>query len=226
MMRLDIVYEDNHIIICNKPAGVASQSDRSFDEDLLSSILNYNKNQTGKAEAYIINRLDKPVSGLVLFARDKKTAASLSALSGEHSIEKNYYAVVKGQLEGTGEFTDYLIKENKGNISRTAKEGETGAKKASLGYEALECREIEGIVYTLVKIHLYTGRHHQIRVQFSSRGHGLYGDMKYNKDFKDRRGVTPALCAYRLSFNNPYGVDRITVEITPSGNIWDFEYFK
>jgi 23S rRNA pseudouridine1911/1915/1917 synthase len=81
-------------------------------------------------------------------------------------------------------------------------------------------------MYTLVKIQLYTGRHHQIRVQFSGRGHGLYGDVKYNPDFKERRGVVPALFAYSLSFNNPNGVERIRVEVNPQGKIWDFEYFK
>lgn len=225
-MTANIVYEDNNIIICEKLPGVASQSDRTFETDLLSSVLTYRAAKGEMAMAHIINRLDKPVGGLVLFAKDKKTAALLSALSGEHSIEKKYFAVVKGCVTGKGEFTDYLLKDSKGNMSRIVPEKTNGAKKAMLAYEALESKEIDGVMYTLVKIQLYTGRHHQIRVQFSGRGHGLYGDMKYNPDFTDRRGVTPALFAYSLSFNNPNGVDRIRVEVLPQGKIWDFEYFK
>ncbi len=225
-MAPDIVYEDNNIIICEKRPGVASQSDRTFETDLLSSVLTYRAGRGEAADAYIINRLDKPVGGLVLFAKNKKTAGLLSALSGEHSIEKKYYAVVKGELTGKGEFTDYLIKDAKTNVSRIADEKTNGAKKAMLSYEALESRETDGVMYTLVRVRLYTGRHHQIRVQFAGRGHGLYGDMKYNPDFASARGVVPALFAYSLSFNNPMGADRICVEIQPQGKIWDFEYFK
>ena len=225
-MKLKIAYEDNHILICEKPVGVASQSDRSFETDLTSAVLTYRSSKDEPVIAHIINRLDKPVGGLVLFAKDKQTAAGLSALSGEHSIEKKYYAVVKGALESKGEFTDYLLKDAKGNVSKVVSKGTPGAKKAVLSYETLEQKEIQGDVYTLVKIRLHTGRHHQIRVQFSSRGYALYGDMKYNPDFVKERGVSPALFAYSLSFNNPNGADRIKVEINPEGNIWDFEYFR
>lgn len=222
----NIVYEDNNIIICEKPPGVASQSDRSFETDLLSSVLTYRAGKGEAATAHIINRLDKPVGGLVLFAKDKKTAAALSALSGEHSIEKKYFAVVKGCITGKGEFTDYMLKDSKANVSRIVPAKSDGAKKAVLAYEALESKELDGVMYTLVRIQLYTGRHHQIRVQFADRGHGLYGDVKYNSDFAGKRGVTPALFAYSLSFNNPNGVDRVRVEVLPEGKIWDFEYFK
>lgn len=225
-MALDIAYEDNDVIICNKLPGVASQSDRTFERDLLSEVLTYRKEKGEAAAAHIINRLDKPVGGLVLFAKNKKTAAQLSAMSGEHSIEKKYYAVVKGELSEKGEFTDFLLKEAKGNVSKIVKEGTNGAKKAVLGYEALEQKKIGDEVYTLVRVSLHTGRHHQIRVQFSGRGHALYGDMKYNAAFKEERGVVPALFAYSLAFNNPNGVDRIKVQVKPQGLIWDFEYFK
>ena len=224
-MGLNIVYEDKDIIICNKAPGVASQSDRSFDRDLMSEVLVYRTEHGEPAAAHIINRLDKPVGGLVLFAKDKKTASFLSAMSGEHSIEKKYYAVVSGELTGKGEFVDYLMKDAGGNVSRIVTEGTKGAKKAVLGYEALEQRMIAGKRYTLVRVILHTGRHHQIRVQFSGRGHALYGDMKYNKDFSGVRGVTPALFAYSLAFNNPKGVDRVKVEVLPQGKIWEFEYF-
>ena len=117
-MALDIAYEDNYVIICNKLPGVASQSDKTFERDLLSEVLTYRKEKGEPSIAHIINRLDKPVGGLVLFAKNKKTAAQLSAMSGEHSIEKKYYAVVKGELSEKGEFTDFLLKEAKGNVSK------------------------------------------------------------------------------------------------------------
>lgn len=215
-----IVYEDNNIIICNKPAGVASQSDKTFEKDLLSQVLTYRTSKGETPYAAIINRLDKPVSGLVLFAKDKKTAAGLSALSGEHSIEKYYYALVEGELEEKGEFVDYLLKDPKANASKIVKEGTQGAKKARLLYEKIRTKEIDGIKYTMVRVKLLTGRHHQIRVQFSGHGHALYGDLKYNKSFADKRGVFPALFAYHLSFKNPAGIDQITVEIEPDEGIF------
>lgn len=224
-MNLKIAYEDNHILICEKPVGVASQSERGFETDLTSAVLTHRSSKGEPVTAHIINRLDKPVGGLVLFAKDKATAAGLSALSGEHSIEKKYYAVVKGHLEGKGEFTDYLLKDAKANLSKVTEKGVSGAKKASLSFEALEYKEIQGVEYTLVRVRLHTGRHHQIRVQFSHRGYPLYGDMKYNADFAKERGVSPALFAYSLGFNNPNGAERIKVEIKPEGNIWKFEYF-
>ncbi len=225
-MGLNIAYEDKDIIICNKAPGVASQSDKTFERDLLSEVLVYRTSRNEPAVAHIINRLDKPVGGLVLFAKDKKTASLLSAMSGEHSIEKKYYAVVSGELTGKEELVDFLLKDGKENISRVVSEGTKDAKKAVLSYEALEHCEIEGKIYTLVRVILHTGRHHQIRVQFAHRGYALYGDVKYNKDFSGARGVTPALFAYSLAFNNPKGVDRVKVEVLPQGKIWEFEYFK
>ena len=218
-----IVYEDNNIIICNKPVGMASQSERSFEKDLLSEMLSYRTSKKEPAYLAIINRLDKPVGGLVLFAKDKKTAASLSAMSGEHSIEKYYYALAEGVLPEKGEYTDFLLKEAKGNISRVVNEDTPGAKKARLIYEKIGQKEIDGILYSLVKVRLLTGRHHQIRLQFAHHGHPLYGDMKYNKNFADKRGVSPALFAYHLSFENPVGIDRITVEVEPKGTVWNME---
>lgn len=214
-MKPDIVYEDKHIIICNKPAGVSSQSDKSFDVDLTSQVLTYRTSKKEPAQAHIINRLDKPVGGLVLFAKDKETAAKLSALSGEHSIEKSYYALVSGDVKEKDILTDYLLKDAKNNISKVVSENTSGAKKASLIYEKIGSKTIAGKQYSLVKIRLFTGRHHQIRVQFASRNHPLYGDVKYNPEFAAKRGVrvTPALFAYRLSFENPYGAERITVEV-------------
>ncbi|MGN0379731.1 MAG: RluA family pseudouridine synthase [Butyrivibrio sp.] len=217
-MNPNIVYEDSNIIICNKPAGTASQSERGFEPDLLGQVKKYRAIRGDKGDTYIINRLDKPVGGLVLFALNKKTAASLSAMSGSHSIEKQYYAVVKGIIEDKGEYTDYLVKDSKVNMSHVDNSRPEGAKKASLSYESVKTREIDGQIYSLVRVRLHTGRHHQIRVQMAFHGHPIYGDIKYNPDFSGQRGIFPKLFAYRLSFNNPSGSDRITVETEPE---WD-----
>ena len=109
MDKPDIVYEDDNIIVCNKKAGVASQSERSFANDLTSMLMTYLVSSGRKCNVHIINRLDKPVEGLVLYALNKKAAAGLSALSGEHAIEKYYYAVVTGKPENKGNYTDYLL---------------------------------------------------------------------------------------------------------------------
>lgn len=226
MGRLQIVYEDEHIIICNKPAGLASQSERSFNEDLNGMVHTYLVNKGISKEPHIINRLDKPVGGLVLFALDGKTAAALSALSGSHSIEKSYFAIVKGDMEESGTYTDYLVKDAKDNVSKIGNEGDEDAKKAVLDYEKIESKEISGANYSLIRVKLHTGRHHQIRVQMSGHGHPIYGDVKYNPDFANERRVMPQLFAYRLSFNNPWGAERITVEVKPEGKFAEFEYFR
>ena len=220
MIKDIIVYEDDNIIVCNKPVGMPSQSDRTFEQDLVSYVLTHRTEQNEPAYAAIINRLDKPVGGLVLFAKNKKTAAGLSAVSGEHGIEKNYYALVKGSPCDKGEFTDYLLKDGKNNISTVTGKDTKGSKKAVLLYEKLGEKIIDGEKYSLMRVRLLTGRHHQIRVQFSHHGYPLYGDIKYNSDFRNRRDVSPALFAYHLSFKNPVGADRITVEAEPESEIF------
>ncbi len=223
IIEKNIAYEDEHLFIVKKPVGIASQSERGFSQDLLSAALTYRVRKGEPSYGAIINRLDKPVGGLVLIAKDKQTAQKLSALSGEHSIEKWYYAVVEGELSGKGEFSDYIQKDEKENQSFIVPETEanTGkAKRAKLLYEAVRMIEINGVTHTLLRVRLLTGRHHQIRVQMAYHGHPLYGDMKYNATYANQRGVSPALFAYHLSFQNPYGADHITVECEPD---WHFE---
>ena len=216
-MKNLIVYEDNNIVICNKPVGMASQSERSFDVDLLSKVLTYRTEKGEAAYAAIINRLDKPVGGLVLFAKDKRTAAGLSAISGKHSIEKYYYAVVTGNPGEKGEYTDWLLKESRGNVSRALAENTTGAKKAVLNFTTLETKEIEGVEYSLVKVRLMTGRHHQIRLQMSNIGNPLYGDQRYG--IQDKKQL--ALYAYKLEFIHPVTKENMTFLNVPKCNgVW------
>ena len=219
-MKAEIVYEDNNIIICNKPAGMPSQSDRGFSQDLCGYVRTYLVRAGRQDEVHIINRLDRPVGGLVLFALNRQTAAALSAMSGEHSIEKNYLALVEGVTDDKGTLQNYLLKDAKENISRIVPDDTDGAKKAVLSYERIAECEVEGRKTSLVDVRLHTGRHHQIRVQFAGIGHPLVGDFKYNHG-PVQKGMTPMLFAYRLAFNNPAGADRIQVEIRPKGGLWD-----
>ena len=165
-----VFYEDNHILVVEKPAGVPSQADASGAEDMLSLVKRYVKEKYHKSgEAYIglLHRLDRPAAGLMVFARTSKAAARLSAQIREGSMQKGYLAVVQGEgLPQKGRFEDFLCKDARLNRSRIARPEESGAKFAALEYEVLaRCAG-----WALVKIQLLTGRPHQIRLQFSSRG--------------------------------------------------------
>lgn len=187
-----IIYEDKDMIICNKQSGWLSQSDKSFAVDMVSALRTYRTQKNEDSYIGIINRLDRPVCGLVLFAKNQKAAADLTAKMQQNHIKKYYYAVVCGKLpEKSGTFVDYLIKDAKNNSSRVTTNTKEG-KRAELDYEVLK----ENDALSLVRIYLKTGRHHQIRVQFASRDLPLYGDSKYNKNVVKNSNI--ALCAYRL----------------------------
>ncbi|MCM1466631.1 MAG: RNA pseudouridine synthase [Alistipes sp.] len=211
-----IIFENKDYIVYNKPAGMLVQSDKSFDVDLVSRLMTYLSQKGEKPRIFVINRLDRPVSGLVLLAKNKETASKLSKDLAEGRIGKEYMAVVHGGLaEKTGTFTDYLLKDGRSNLSKVVSGKEKDAKKAVLEYEVLETKQ----ELSLVRIRLVTGRHHQIRVQFASRGHALYGDTKYGLggERSGERGMI-ALCSCELSF---WGR---TFTVEPEGGA--FEYFR
>lgn len=219
-----IIYEDNNIIIYHKPAGMLVQSDRSFDVDLVSSLKTYLVEKGEKAELSVINRLDRPVSGLVLLAKNKNYAAKLSKELQNDGICKEYYAVVCGSMkEKKGFLQDYLVKDAKSNTSRIGNASEKGAKEAKLEYEVLAQKRIvymgEEQDVSLVRIHLITGRHHQIRVQFAGQKTPLLGDTKYNPQHTQKKGwQNIALCSYKLEFLGK------SFQIKPSGD--GFAYFE
>ncbi len=218
LVKMDIVYEDKDKIILNKPAGQLSQSGKSFEMDLVSEVLTYRKSKGEEAYAAIINRLDCPVSGLVLMAKNKKEAARLSALMQKESLCKHYQVLVCGKPEASGgELVDNLLKDAKNNESSVVPKGKTGAKEARLFYKLLSYDEETDIAR--LDIHLITGRHHQIRVQLSSRNMPVIGDGKYGgeralqavrqlKGTRLKRGCI-ALCAVSLT------VDGRTYEVSP-----------
>ena len=180
---LNIIHETKDIIIVNKPAGQLSQGAKGFDLDLVSEVMNYNASQGKPAYAAIINRLDRPVSGLVLIAKNKPAAAKYSTLmQKEGGFNKQYEALICGKLfEPKGVLVDYLKKYGRTNTSAVVSADDAAndkeAKLSKLEYEVISYDEEHNISH--VRIHLITGRHHQIRVQFASRNHPLVGDYKY-----------------------------------------------
>lgn len=212
-----IFYEDSDILVVEKPPGLDSQTGRGFDPDMVSEIKNYLRLSTGMStktagkggEPYVgvIHRLDKPVSGILVYAKEKKAAAVLSSQLSDGTMKKQYLAVACGKVDkNVDNFVDYLLKDGKNNVSRIVDMGISGAKKAELECRGLKCLQMEPYgVLTLTEITLKTGRHHQIRVQMAGHGFPLFGDRKYNPDFQTAgKGMEHiALSAYRLSFLHP-----------------------
>ena len=175
MSKLEILYEDNHIIVVVKPFNILSQGDSTGDKSIMDYIKEYIKNKYNKpGNVYLglVHRLDRPVSGIMVFAKTSKAASRLSKYFNEHSIEKKYYAIVHGKILNDGKFVDKIKKDNNSGNSYISDEG----KDAELDYKVIKYDEKSNS--TLVSIDLKTGRHHQIRVQFASRGHYLIGDQK------------------------------------------------
>ena len=205
MSKLNVLYEDNHIIVVEKPINVLSQGDATGDLDLLSMVKNYVKlkyNKPGNVYIGLVHRLDRPVGGVMVFARSSKAAARLNKSQLEHDFQKKYLAVVPSSIPDEGKFVDRLEKLENGNtvVSKNGKE-------AILSYKVLQ----RNGKYALVLINLETGRHHQIRVQFASRGYPLYGDQRYGKV----DGSQLALFAYQLSFTHPVSKNRMNFEVKP-----------
>ena len=176
---INIIYEDNHLLVVEKPINIPVQADDSHDLDFLTMLKDYIKkrdNKPGNVYLGLVHRLDRPVGGIMVFAKTSKCASRLSEQVRTRALKKTYYAVVLGKLEDKGTFKDYLLKDTKTNIVKVDKKG----KEAILNYKLIDYKDN----LSLVKINLKTGRSHQIRVQFSSRGHALYGDNKYNKSAK------------------------------------------
>ena len=212
---LKVLYEDNHIIVVIKPYNIPSQSDKTNDIDMLSLVKEYIKEKyqkPGNVYVGLVHRLDRPVGGIMVFAKTSKAASRLSESIRNKSFSKTYLAVVNGKFEKqNGILENYLWKDEALNMSKVVSKDKKGAKLARLTYEVLAAKND----LSLVKINLETGRHHQIRVQFSNAGHSLYGDQKYGKD---SMGKQIALWAYRLEFKHPVKDEIMKFEALPEKN--------
>ena len=214
--KLRVLYEDNHVIVVVKEKNVLSQADNTHDIDMLTIIKKYLKekyNKPGNVYLGLVHRLDRPVSGIMVFAKTSKAASRLSDQVRKKEIKKTYMAVVKGIIKKDEDtFVDYLLKLDNGNTIVTTKDK---GKESVLTYKVLK-RNYEKNE-TLVSIDLKTGRHHQIRVQFASRGYPLCGDQRYGKSDKTQI----ALCAYKLEFIHPTTKQLMKFEIEkPLDTYW------
>lgn len=212
-MSINVLYEDNHIIVVEKPYNVPSQSDKTGDEDMLTITKKYIKekyNKPGDVYLGLVHRLDRPTGGIMVFARTSKAASRLSEQIRNNGFQKRYLAMCDGKFEQEkGTFRDFLLKNERKNMSKVVPEGTRNAKEAILDYEV--CSYEYKTNLSLVKVNLRTGRHHQIRVQFASRGHSLYGDQKYGTR---GRGKPLRLWAYYLSFSHPVTKEKMEFEIS------------
>ena len=211
---MKVIYEDNQIIVVEKEPNIPSQSDKTGDVDMLSLVKKYIKEKYNKpGEVYIglVHRLDRPVGGVMVFARTSKAASRLSDQVRTKLMKKTYIATVDGKIEQTkGTLEDYLYKDERNNISKVVSKDKKNAKLAKLDYEVLNYDEKRDL--SVVKIHLHTGRHHQIRVQFANFGHSLYGDQKYGVRGK---GKQIRLWAYELEFEHPTKKEMMTFKSKP-----------
>lgn len=217
MEKLEVLYEDNHIIVVVKPVNIPSQGDKTGDIDMLTIIKEYIKekyNKPGNVYVGLIHRLDRPVGGVMVFAKTSKAASRLSEQVRNKDFGKEYLAVVDGKFENKqGVLEDYLYKDERNNISKVVSKEKKNSKLAKLDYEVLKYNEVKNL--TLVRINLHTGRHHQIRVQLSHFGHSIFGDQKYGTR---GQGKQIALWAYRLRILHPITKEEMVFECLPETN--------
>lgn len=192
---MQILYEDNHIIVVIKECNIPVQEDNSKDLDMLTMIKQYIKekyNKPGNVYLGLVHRLDRPVGGVMVFAKTSKAASRLSEQIRNKSIEKRYIALTHNHTKEHEILKDKLLKNEKTNTSKIDEKG----KYAILEYNLIEYRNN----MSLIDINLLTGRHHQIRVQLSHHGYPIYGDQRYGID---KEGIQIHLCAYKLKFKHP-----------------------
>ena len=227
-MKTEILYEDNSILVIRKPAGLAVQSARIGQPDVVSELKSYlaKRAGTGRGEPYlaVIHRLDQPVEGLLVFAKEKKAAAALTKQLSEGTLNKRYYAVLCGYPEcSEGELVDYLRKEGNAAVVVTGREKDfPDAKKAKLHYCILQ-KISQPCPLSLADVSIETGRFHQIRVQFAHAGWPLLGDTKYGGDAVTGNlsywGV--ALCAYALEVIHPVTGKKMAFCVEPKNPAFD-----
>ena len=220
MQNLKVIFEDNQIIVVEKPVNIPSQADKTGDIDMLTIIKAYLKekyNKPGNVYLGLVHRLDRPVGGVMVFAKTSKSAGRLSNQVREKQFQKTYLVIVNGKMEKQkGTLQDYLLKNEKNNMSKVVKEGTKNSKLAILDYEVLKYDEELNL--SVLKINLHTGRHHQIRVQLSSRNHSIYGDQKYGE-----RGQRQQIClwAYSLTILHPVSKEEMTfIDLPAKEKTW------
>ena len=214
---MKILYEDNHLLVVVKQPNIPVCEDDSHDLDLLTILKQYLKekyHKPGNVYLGLVHRLDRPVGGVMVFAKTSKAASRLSEQVRNNQLQKEYHAIVLGKVSKEGRYEDKLLKNKKTNTTII---DETG-KSSILEYQLIKYNQENNL--SLVKINLKTGRSHQIRVQFAHRKHYLYGDQRYNPYVKPKEQI--ALCATKLSFIHPVSKEKMTFQIPlPSTFPWN-----
>ena len=214
MQKLNVLYEDNHIIVVEKIVNIPSQADKTGDIDMLTIIKDYLKekyNKPGNVYLGLVHRLDRPVGGVMVFAKTSKAASRLSEEVRAKVFKKKYLVIANGKFENNkGSYEDYLLKNQAKNMSKVVKEETKNSKLASLDYEVIKYDEELNL--SVVKIDLHTGRHHQIRVQLSNFEHSIFGDQKYGTR---GQGKQIALWAYKLKIVHPTTKEELEFEDLP-----------
>ena len=208
------VYEDNHIIIVDKKPGEIVQGDKTGDTPLSEEIKNYLKvkyNKPGNVFCGVVHRIDRPVSGLVIFAKTSKALERLNKMLREGEIHKTYWALVEGKpAKAEHTLENYIVSNGRINKTFISSAKDTEAKKAVLSYTTIA----EGERYTLLEVKLLTGRKHQIRVQLSNMGNPIKGDLKYGARRSNQDGGI-SLQAHKIEFIHPVSKLPISVELEP-----------
>lgn len=184
--EIPVLYEDNHLLVVVKPANMPSQADSSGDEDLLTALKRYigeKYQKPGSVYLGLVHRLDRPVGGVMVFARTSKAASRLSETFRTHEQDRRYLAVIEGELSEALQPVDYLLKDGRTGMVKTVSKDTPGSKEARLISRPKACRS--GL--TLTEVQLFTGRSHQIRVQHAHAGHPLWGDIRYGNGVPGRQ---------------------------------------
>ncbi len=218
---MKVIYEDNHLIIVNKSSGEIVQGDKTGDKPLSEMLKEYIKDHYAKpGEVFlgVVHRLDRPVSGLVVFARTSKALARMNALISEREVKKTYWAIVKGcPAKPEGHLINYLWKNESQNKSYIVTEDKKGALRAELKYKVLA----KSKDYSLLEVNLLTGRHHQIRVQLSAIGCTIRGDLKYGYSRSNPDGSIN-LHARQIEFIHPVKQTPFSIKaIPPNERMWN-----
>lgn len=217
-----ILYEDNHLIIINKKPGEIVQGDKTGDMPLSEKVKNFIKqrdNKPGNVFCGVCHRLDRPVSGIVIFAKTSKALARMNEIFRDKTIQKTYWAVVKNKPSRKSErLVHYLIKNEKNNTSRAFPVEKSGALRAELEYTL----QASITNYHLLEINLFTGRHHQIRAQLSAIGCPIKGDIKYGFD-RTNANASIHLHSYKAEFIHPVKQEKISVSCLPDtqDTVWN-----
>ena len=212
-----IIYEDNQVIVAVKPPNMLSQADKTKDADILSEIREYIRikyNKPGNVYLGLVHRLDRPVGGLMVFARTSKAAARLSAQMREHEMGREYLCVTEGQVKDKFTLINYLIQNERMNRVMVCDADERGAQEAILHGHCLARKNGT----SLCSLRLETGRKHQIRVQMKEMGAPLWGDHRYGHGIP---GQQIALWGYKLTFEHPTTKNIMTFQHLPCGSVWN-----